>query len=118
MIKKTLLIIGLLAFYCCLPVLADITISFNDLNMVEHSDVEIYGLNETSSDWELLGIYNTATPGLVFSNGTYQIIIKGTAISRVTNPVTFLTDAFGFMETYWLQILLAFSLIVLILRKW
>lgn len=114
------LILILTFLLCLVPVSAtnQTTISFNDLNLAEHNDLEIYGLNETTNDWSLLAIYNTTSDGLIFEPGNYQIVVKGTAVSRLFNPSTMLLDAFSFLETYWMQIILAFGIIAIILRKW
>jgi hypothetical protein len=101
------------------PVLAaNVTISFSDLNLISRQDLEIYGYNDTISQWELLSIHNTSSPGLGFEDGNYNIIIRPSAVSRLTNPVTMMLDAFTFIETYWLQIGLAFVLIIAFIRKW
>ena len=102
-----------------IPALADdntTVISFSDLDLMTHADVQIYAQNGTA--WELAGTYNTTSTGLEFEPGNYMVVLKPSAVARLWNPVTFLTDAFGFLETYWLQILLAFSLIILAFRKW
>jgi hypothetical protein len=112
------LLVGVLAA----PVTAlfdnETVISFQDLNIMEHNDLEIYGLNTTSGVWDLKGVYNTTSPGVTFSPGSYQIIVKGSAISRLANPATMLEDGFAFLETYWLQIFIALGIIVFAIRKW
>ena len=92
-------------------------ISFSDLGLMTHSDVEIYGLNSTPGTWELLGVYNTSSPGLTFQPGTYQAVLRPSAVSRVTNPTTMLTDGLSFLETYWIQIFVVVGLIAILVRK-
>jgi len=117
--KTFLLLFVLLIGAIITPVLAaNVTISFSDLNLISRQDLEIYGYNDTSSQWELLAIQNTSSTGLGFEDGTYNIIVRPSAIARVTNPVTMFIDAVTFLETYWFQLVLVLGVIVLIFRKW
>lgn len=114
------IILLLLIWGLITPVLAsdNVTISFNDLNLIARQDLEIYGYNDTASHWDLLAVQNTSSHGLLFQPGTYNIIIRGSAISRITNPVTMFMDAVTFFETYWFQIFLIMAVVVFVARKW
>jgi hypothetical protein len=118
--RHVLLLSLLIVSILIVPAIAinETTISFNDLNLMARANLEIYGFNTTNSSWVYLGLYNTSSTGLEFEPGNYQVVLRPSSIGRLTNPVTLLTDAFAFLETYWLQILLGFALIVAIIRRW
>jgi hypothetical protein len=96
---KCPIILLLLFALVATPVLAaNTTILFNDLDLITHKDLEIYGLNDTSGKYELLGTYNS-TSQLDFEPGTYTIVLRPSAIARFSNPVTWWSDFSSFFET-------------------
>lgn len=128
LMKRTslLLLLIFLSSLIVLPAWAanETTLCFSDLDLMAHSTLEIYGMNDTADPnppnggWDLLSIQNTGTCGLTFTPGQYKIIVRPSSTSRLTNPTLMLTDAFAFLESYWLQILLGFALVVMIIRRW
>jgi hypothetical protein len=77
-------------------------VSFSTLGQGATEDVLIYavdGANQT-----LLGQWNTSSPYVQVPCGDWNLIVKPSAVSRFTNPTLMLTDAFAFVETYWIQI--------------
>jgi hypothetical protein len=74
------------------------TLSFSDLNWISHSDLEFYGLYPNGT-WASIGIWNTTSTGLVLAPGVYSVVIHPTGILRLSNPVTFLTDGFMWIQT-------------------
>lgn len=126
--KRTslLLLFVFLSSFIFLPAAAqnETTLCFSDLDLMAHSTLEIYGMNDTADPnppnggWDLLSIQNTGTCGLTFTPGQYKIIVRPSSTSRLTNPSLMLTDAFAFLESYWLQLLLGFALIVMVIRRW
>jgi hypothetical protein len=117
--KKVLIIVlmlGVLVFPH--PVAADAnttTISFSDLDLVSHSDIEIYGLNTTT--WELLAVYNTSSTGIAFAPGVCQIVVRPSEVKRFSQPDTLFADALSFFETYWLPIVAILGLIALFVGR-
>ena len=83
-------------------------VSFSTLGQSGAEDILIYtpvGANQT-----LLGMYNTSSPYVLFPCGDVNVVVRPSAIGRLTNPVTMLTDGFSWVETYWLQILVVLAL--------
>ena len=121
LLMRHVLILALIlvaALFIPVSAINETTISFSDLSLVSKANLEIYGFNTTNLTWDYLGLYNTSSTGLEFEPGSYQVVLRPSSVGRLTNPVTLLTDAFSFLETYWLQILLGFALIVAIIRRW
>ena len=84
-------------------------VSFSNLGLSGDQDVLIYvvaGANQT-----LLGQWNTSSPYVQVPCGDFNIVVRPSSVSRVTNPTLMLVDAFAWVETYWLQILVLLFLL-------
>lgn len=83
-------------------------VSFSNLGQSGREDLLFYavdGANQT-----LLGQWNTSSPYVQVPCGDFNIVVRPSALSRVANPELMLTDAFAWVETYWLQILVVLFL--------
>lgn len=95
---RKIVIILLLLISLVFPALAsnETVISFSDLNLISSVDLEVYGLNTSSSQWEYLALLNSSSQGVSFEPGNYQVVLRPSAILRTLNPATFLTDIMAF----------------------
>jgi hypothetical protein len=95
-----LVLLLIILFVAIIPASADntTTISFSDLNLVTHSDVEIYGA-DANGTWSLLSVQNTTSTGLVFQPGVYSIVIRPSEQARFSSLSTFVTDFASWFET-------------------
>jgi len=85
--------------------------TFSTLGQGGAEDILIYTYNETSNRQELLGQWNTSSPDAQIPCGDFNVVVRPSATARFFNPVTALTDAFAFIETYWIQIGVILALI-------
>jgi hypothetical protein len=74
-------------------------ITFDNLHAVTDSDLEIHGLNATTGQYELMGIWNTSSPDITFTPGTYTILVKTHAVSTFTDLPTFAHNVLNYFET-------------------
>ena len=86
-------------------------ISFSDLNLMAHRDIQIYNGSA------LIGTWNTTSNDICLDPGPYLIVLKPNAFNRLTNPVTMFQDGISFIETYWLQIFLILGIGVYVFRQ-
>ena len=103
--NKLLLILFLcVIFGCCGVAGATAThMSFSDLNgLSPRQDVDIY----FSANGTHYGLYNTSSVDIDMPDEDFNIVMRPSAVSRLTNPSTFLSDGFAYIETNWLQIVL------------
>lgn len=87
------------------------TLSFSDLNLMAHSDVQIYNGST------LIGTWNTTSNGITLDPGAYLIVLKPNAVSRLSNPGLMFLDTVAFIETYWLQLFLILGIGVFVFRQ-
>lgn len=103
--NKSLLILFLLVILCCCGVVGAVATHFSisDLNALSpRQDVEVY----YAANGTLFGQYNTSSTNIDVPDEDFSLIMRPSAVSRLTDPSSFLSDAFDYMETYWLQIVL------------
>jgi len=113
--NKRLLFILLLGLICCCGLATATADNFTitDLGgLTARQDILMYYTNGTFIDQ-----YNTSSVGIDIPDSNFILVVKPTAIGRLANPTTFLTDGFDWLETYWLQICLLLVVIAVFWKK-
>ena len=109
--KKPFIIVLLLALALCLCVSSVsavaycANISFSTLGQSGAEDILVYSVTDGWNQ-SLDGQYNTSSPYVPIPCGDTNIVVRPSSLGRVGNPVLMMTDAFGWVETYWLQLLI------------
>jgi len=98
------LIIGSVLF-SIMPVQAQ-NMSISSLNLMTKEDVLIYAANAS-----LIGTYNTSSVGIVLPASDFMLVIKPSAVGRFFDPSTMLTDAFSWIETNFVALLVIGAII-------
>ena len=94
------------------------TISFADPDTTTHRDVQIYGYNTTSSEWGLLGVYNTTSAGITLPTGTdLQFVLKPQYTTPLDDPSGWLDSGFGYIQTNIIPILVTMFLLGYVLTR-
>jgi hypothetical protein len=99
--KEFIALFVLMVLILAAPVMAEDNlthISFSDLNLITHQDIQVFGYNTTSNTWDLKGVFNTTSTGLQFEPGQYNLVIKPSAPARLFDPVLAFEDFAGFVQ--------------------
>jgi len=115
--NKRLLFIFLIGLICCcgLANAAAVNFSMSDLGgLTAKQDVLCYLTDGTPC---AVAQWNTSSVALPMPASDFILVIKPSAIGRLANPTTFLTDGFDWIETYWLQISLLLIVIAVFWKK-
>jgi len=105
-----LLGICLLLMLLAVPAVSATSISFSNINWGPELEFEVYRIADNVS---LVGVYNTSTSGITLeSDASYMVVMRPSAVDRLTNPVTLVQDleAFArknFVPLFALAVLLA-----------
>ena len=115
-IRKLLFIF--LVLLCCFPGVMAQTISFADPDTTTHRDVQMYGYNNTSSEWGLLGVYNTTSSGITLPTGTdLQFVLKPQYQTPLDDPSGWLDSGFGYVQTNIIPLLVTMFLLGYVLTR-
>lgn len=74
--------------------------SFSDLGLTGPQAVQLY------QDGILIGTYNSTDSNITLPDKDFIVVIKPELKTHWFNPGTFISDFFGFLSTYWEQLLL------------
>ena len=116
-ISKIILVFTLL-FICSPAVTAVQYISFAQPDTLTQKDIYLYGFNTTSTDYELLGLYNTTSAGIAIPTGTdIMFVIKPQYSTPLDDPGTFVDSGFAYVETNFIPLLAILFLIGVLLTR-
>jgi hypothetical protein len=120
--KKTryskLLLIFLSLFLCFPGVMAAQYISFAQPDTLTQKDIYLYGFNNTTADYELLGLYNTTSTGIEVPNGTdLMFVIKPQYSTPLDDPGTWLSAMLSYVSSNLAALVIIIFLIGLLLTR-
>jgi len=103
----------------CFPgAMATQYISFAQPDTLTQKDIYLYGFNSTSTDYELLGLYNTTSTGIEIPNGTdIMFVIKPQYSTPLDEPGTWLIATFGYVSSNLAALIIIMFLVGLILVR-
>ena len=108
----------LLVLLLIVPVTAVQYISFAQPDTLTQKDIYLYGFNTTSTDYELLGLYNTTSAGIPIPNGTdIMFVIKPQYSTPLDDPGTFVDSAFAYVQTNFIPLIAIMFLTGLLLTR-
>jgi hypothetical protein len=116
--NKLLLILFLVGIgFCCGLVSAVATnFSVSDLGgLTAKQDIWCYYFNGTPCS--PTAQFNTSSVGIEIPEDNFILVVRPTVIGRLSNPSTFLSDGFDWVETNWLQIVLVIVILLLFMRR-
>jgi hypothetical protein len=120
--KKTryskLLLIFLSLFLCFPGVMAAQYVSFAQPDTLTQKDIYLYGFNNTTADYELLGLYNTTSTGIEVPNGTdLMFVIKPQYSTPLDDPGTWLSAMLSYVSSNLAALVIIIFLIGLLLTR-
>ena len=85
----------------CFPgAMATQYISFAQPDTLTQKDIYLYGFNSTSTDYELLGLYNTTSTAIEIPNGTdIMFVIKPQYGTPLDDPATWLASLLSWAQS-------------------
>lgn len=114
-----ILLLVLIGFFSA-PVLAagEVTLSFSNLNLITRDDIQIYGQDEGTGNWSLLGTFNTSSEGIVLDGGNYMFVVKPKSTDLIRTPMDLLDGVAEFTRTNLVALLIgAFILGIALWRR-
>jgi len=110
--------IFLLMLLCFPGAMATQYISFAQPDTLTQKDIYLYGFNSTSTDYELLGLYNTTSTAIEIPNGTdIMFVIKPQYSTPLDDPGTWLSATFAYVSSNLAALIIIMFLIGLILVR-
>ena len=110
--------IFLLVLLCFPGAMATQYISFAQPDTLTQKDIYLYGFNSTSTDYELLGLYNTTSTAIEIPNGTdIMFVIKPQYSTPLDEPGTWLSATFAYVSSNLVALIIIMFLIGLILVR-
>jgi hypothetical protein len=110
--------IFLLMLLCFPGAMATQYISFAQPDTLTQKDIYLYGFNSTSTDYELLGLYNTTSTAIEIPNGTdIMFVIKPQYSTPLDEPGTWLSATFAYVSSNLVALIIIMFLIGLILVR-
>jgi hypothetical protein len=109
----------LFSLFLCFPgVMAAQYVSFAQPDTLTQKDIYLYGFNTTSTDYELLGLYNTTSSGIEIPNGTdIMFVIKPQYSTPLDEPGTWLSATFSYVSSNLAAIIIILFLIGVVLAR-
>ena len=103
----------------CFPgAMATQYISFAQPDTLTQKDIYLYGFNSTSTDYELLGLYNTTSTAIEIPNGTdIMFVIKPQYSTPLDDPGTWLSATFAYVSSNLAALIIIMFLVGLILVR-
>jgi len=103
----------------CFPgAMATQYISFAQPDTLTQKDIYLYGFNSTSTDYELLGLYNTTSTAIEIPNGTdIMFVIKPQYSTPLDDPGTWLSATFSYVSSNLAALIIIMFLVGLILVR-
>ena len=110
--------IFLLMLLCFPGAMATQYISFAQPDTLTQKDIYLYGFNSTSTDYELLGLYNTTSTAIEIPNGTdIMFVIKPQYSTPLDDPGTWLSATFSYVSSNLAALIIIMFLVGLILVR-
>jgi len=110
--------IFLLMLLCFPGAMATQYISFAQPDTLTQKDIYLYGFNSTSTDYELLGLYNTTSTAIEIPNGTdIMFVIKPQYSTPLDDPGTWLSATFAYVSSNLAALIIIMFLVGLILVR-
>ena len=113
--KAILFTFCLILLSLSVPLVSAQNASFSTLGQIGAEDILIYSFNGTEQ--VLLGQYNTSSPYVPLPDSDFNIVVRPSAAGRFT-PALFLSDAFGYVESNAIPLVILIFLIGLFFAKW
>jgi hypothetical protein len=93
-------------------------ISFAQPDTLVQKDIYLYGFNNTTTDYELLGLYNTTSTGIEVPNGTdLMFVLKPQYSTPLDDPGTWLSSTFSYVSSNLAALIIIVFLIGLLLTR-
>jgi hypothetical protein len=96
------------------PVVSAQNVSFSTLGQLGAEDILIYEFNGTEQ--VLYGMWNTSSPYIELPENDFNIVVRPSAQGRFT-PALFLADAFSYIESNAIALVIVVFLIGLLFKK-
>ena len=110
--------IFLLMLLCFPGAMATQYISFAQPDTLTQKDIYLYGFNSTSTDYELLGLYNTTSTAIEIPSGTdIMFVIKPQYSTPFDEPGTWLSATFAYVSSNLAALIIIMFLIGLVLVR-
>jgi hypothetical protein len=108
----------LLALFLCFPGVMAQTVSFADPDTTMYRDIHMYGFNNTTGQWGMLGLYNTTSTAIELPNNTdVQFVLKPQYTSPLDDPGGWLDSTFAYTQTNLVPLIAIMFLIGLLLTR-
>jgi hypothetical protein len=118
MTRAVIFILLLLLLLCVPAVSATQYISFANPDAFTQNDIHMYGYNNTTSSYGLLGQYNTTSAGIAIPNGTdLMFVLKPQSSNPLDDPAGWLSSTFSYVSTNIVPIVVIIFLIGLLLGR-
>lgn len=115
---KKFLFLSLSLFLCFPGVMAAQYVSFAQPDTLTQKDIYLYGFNNTSSNYELLGLYNTTSTGIEVPIDTdIMFVIKPQYSTPLDEPGTWLSATFSYVQANLAPLIIILFLIGLLLTR-
>jgi hypothetical protein len=93
-------------------------ISFAQPDTLTQKDIYLYGFNNTTADYELLGLYNTTSTGIEVPNGTdLMFVLKPQYSTPLDDPGTWLSAMLSYVSSNLAALVIIIFLIGLLLTR-
>lgn len=100
---------------CLVSIVTAQNVTFSTLGQTGPEDILIYTFNGT--DQVLYGMWNTSSAYVPLPVTDFNVVVRPSAINRLSNPGSFLNDAFAYISTNILPIIIIMFLFGLAWRK-
>lgn len=99
----------------CVPLVSAQNVTFSTLGQMGAEDILIYEYNGTAQT--LFGMYNTSSSYVPLPTNDFNIVVRPSAVGRFSTPDLFLQDAFSWVETNALGLIIILFLIGLLWKR-